>query len=126
MRHTLRLGGVCLAALALVLGVPGSAKADSYWFFQGYLPTGDGTRQVFHVNVCCSATNYIRMSWEVGSHPQRFLSIRRSDYGWDGITSSCWNCWSSYGTTKYVQGGCQNPSPYSYTWTNCRLNDTPL
>jgi hypothetical protein len=114
--------GIAMVAVVVALLAPGSASADSYWFFQGYLPTGDGTRQVFHANVCCGSMNFIRMSWEVGSHPQKFLSIRRSDYGWDGITTSCWDCWAQYSTDLYVKGGCQNPFPYTYTWTNCRVN----
>jgi hypothetical protein len=117
----LRIGVSVVAAVVLLLA-PGSARGESYWFFQGYLPQGDGTRQVFHANVCCTNINWIRMSWEVGSHPQKFVAIRRSDYGWDGVESSCWNCWSSYGTDRYVKGGCQNPFPYSFTWTNCRVS----
>jgi hypothetical protein len=113
---------VSTLAVVVILLAPGSARGDPYWFFQGYLPKADGARQVFHVNVCCTTINYIRMSWEVGSHPQKFVTIRRSDYGWDGLTSSCYNCWAQYGTDLYVQGGCQNPFPYTYTWTNCRVS----
>jgi hypothetical protein len=120
----LRIGVAALVA-AVVLLAPGSARADPYWFFQGYLPQGDGTRQVFHANVCCTNLNWIRMSWEVGSHPQKFVFVRRSDYGWDGLSSSCWDCWAYYTTPSYVKGGCQNPFPYTATWTNCRISPDP-
>jgi hypothetical protein len=113
--------GVFLVAATVVLLLPAAAKADPYWFFQGYLPLGDGTRQVFKANVCCDSVNEIRMSWEVNSHPQKFVEIRRSDNGWDGFLTSCYDCRLLYSTTTYIKGGCQNPSPYVATWTNCRV-----
>lgn len=107
------------AILAAVI-VP-AASGDPYWFWQGYLPNASGDRQVFHDNICCQSQNSIRMSWEVGSHGQKFVAVRRSDYGWTGWWSYIYDDWHTYPVSTYVKGGCQNPSPYVATWTNCHL-----
>jgi hypothetical protein len=105
------------------LGLTELAGAHPYWFFNGYLPLGDGTRQVFKANVCCDIVNETRMSWDpLSGHPQRHVFIRRSDYGWEADTVWDYDSTYWYDTTYYVKAGCQNPYPYFATWTNRRVD----
>ena len=117
-----RIIGTLLAVAAFALLFVGVARAHPYWFFQGYLPKSDGTREVFKANVCCDRWNETRMSWEVGSHEQCHVLIRRSDYGWDRECNSTYDSIGDYSTEYYVKAGCQNPYPWGATWTNCRVD----
>ena len=115
---------VAVAALFLPAGTVAN-HGSGYWFHQGYLPLADGTRQVFHGNVCCEAILETRMSWEVGSHSMRHVWIRSDNYGWEGEEVYYYDSRWSYSTALYVKAGCQNPNRFGYyaVWTNCRVGN---
>ncbi len=131
MRTTPRSIVAMLVLSGLLAGVVAGAAMAShgsdYWFWQGYLPQGDGTRAVHHAKYCCSNYNRTRVSWQSGSlHDMLFLYIRYSggwahdpayyEYGYDW-NSPLWNV-----TSEFSRGGCQMPGAVNrYTYTNCHV-----
>lgn len=117
-------GGIFLAVAA-----PANA---AYWFFNGWLPLGDGTQQVFKGPDCCQVWQRDRMSWTVGSHTMRNLGIlsNGSWTGWlapDGIYDYPID-WRVSGSNPYTaKAGCQIPAAWiSYpVYTNCSFTNPP-
>jgi hypothetical protein len=121
-----RIAILATIASAVALTLPMAASADPYWFFQGYLPLSDGTRQVFHDS--CNCPNLlVRMSFQCGSKTMRQVFIYRSNYSWTSIDQSAWDCddYTAYPYDVFVKAGCQNPPivPYIFVYTNCRVGN---
>jgi hypothetical protein len=119
-----------LLALATVVGALALAPAAfaDYWFFQGWLPRPDGTIAVHTPadrNCCYPDINYVRISWQCGTHQMVYFFIEGNG-NWETYrtTSSCdeehWYNWH-----YYLGGGCENPPGYYTVWTNCHHARTP-
>jgi hypothetical protein len=104
-----------------------SSRIFAYWFYQGNIPTGGGDRAVRKQNDCCNNDQWIRMSWQTGTHDMNFLNI---DYAgnWSSVRAYASNGYDQYllyNATAWRQGGCQNPVGMSTVWTNCHEGNTP-
>ena len=131
----LRTAAALLAAGALLATVGGAHAATpaansrifAYWFYQGNIPTSSGERAVRKQNDCCNNNQWIRMSWQTGTHDMNFLNI---DYAgnWSSVRAYASNGYDQYllySATAWRQGGCQNPLGLSTVWTNCHEGNTP-
>jgi hypothetical protein len=122
---------------AVVLALPAAASATHdggpYWFWRGYLPTGDGTFTKHHEGGCCGGWVVVRMSWEVGTHDMKHILIT-----WGGAWEGGWansgpgGCCFTWDddivgpADTYRRGGCQNPPEVNWwtVWTNCHVRNT--
>jgi hypothetical protein len=108
---------LAVSALALALAAPAAA---SYWFFQGYLPTGSGTRAVF-LGYSPNPPIFVRVSWAPCSHRMNIVFIN-NDYTW-GATAKyppdCDQHQMDNFPELHVNYGCQNPDNLATVWTNC-------
>jgi hypothetical protein len=126
---SVRFIAVLVVAACVLLLAPAAATAShsGYWFFRGWLPTGDGTRTVHHEVVCCDWVNALRMSWECNTHDMNFVFIRYNG-SWDFANAPWYDCdtYIFFSAEHHARGGCQNPPrPGYYTvWTNCRIGLT--
>jgi hypothetical protein len=125
--------GLVVAGLLASIGGANAATPTSglrifaYWFYQGNIPTGSGERAVRKQNDCCNNDQWIRMSWQTGTHDMNFLNI---DYAgnWSSVRAYASNGYDQYllySATYWRQGGCQNPLGLSTVWTNCHEGNTP-
>lgn len=120
----MRIGIVAIAA-AVCFAVFSSVALGSYWFYQGYLPTGSGARTVL-IGYDVPPVVTIRESWSSCTHNMKFIMINNGG-SWDGGTFYYGNGCDQNVTDQYPElhanYGCQNPDGLSTVWDNCRAGN---
>jgi hypothetical protein len=130
----LRIAAACVVVAGLLASIGGAkattptagSRSFAYWFYTGNIPTSSGDRAVRKQNDCCNNSQWIRMSWQTGTHDMNFLNI---DYAgnWSSVRAYASNGYDQYllyNATAWRQGGCQNPLGLSTVWTNCHEGNT--
>lgn len=133
MRMTRFLTVLCLAvAVAMVVSV-GLAKASGYWnVWQGYFPDPyTGVVSAHSAYGGGGATWVVRMSWSP-SYVDNDFSFIANNGSWHNYPSSFATGYDGsrddailyYGpglvTSGVAQAGCELPSNYAWSYTNCR------
>lgn len=111
------------AAAALTLMIPTAAQAGhtGWWFFQGNLPLGDGTRAVLHGDE--STPTYIRINWSPCNHRMVQVQIQNGG-GWDTGSYYPPDCDQNHQVQYpdlHNNYGCENPPGLASVWANCRV-----
>jgi hypothetical protein len=128
-----RIRLLLVSVVATFLIWPTTAAFGAYWFFQGWLPLGDGTRQVYKSRDCCDVWQYNRISWTSGSHVMNnlglqysgsWISLQTPDFVYDYEIQ--WR--TDPGDSSHIHyAGCQIPQAWVYypVYTNCRFGIGP-